>query len=54
MRIQVAGTRARLYVNGAREPCLIVNDLKLVPTNGNVALWVGSDTVAHFSNLTVH
>jgi len=54
MKVQVAGTTARLYVNGAREPCLIVNDLKLGPAHGSVALWVGSDTVAYFSNLTVH
>src|SRR6266850_216860 len=29
MRIVVEGTRARLFVNGADQPCLIVNDLKL-------------------------
>jgi hypothetical protein len=54
MKVQVAGTAARLYVNGAHEPCLIVNDLKPGPAHGEVALWIGSDTVAHFSNLTVH
>jgi hypothetical protein len=27
LRIEVAGTKARLYVNGAEQPCLIVNDL---------------------------
>jgi hypothetical protein len=53
MKVQVVGTTARLYVNGAREPCLIVNDLKLGHVQGNVALWIGSDTVAYFSNLTV-
>jgi hypothetical protein len=54
MTVQVAGTTARLYINGSREPCLIVNDLKLGPAHGKVALWVGSDTAAYFSNLTVH
>ena len=54
MRIQVDGTMARLYVNGAREPCLIVNDLKLGQTEGAIALWVGSDTVAYFSDLSVN
>jgi hypothetical protein len=54
MKVQVVGTTARLYVNGAREPCLIVNDLKLGHAQGAVALWVGSDTVAYFSNLTVN
>jgi hypothetical protein len=54
MKIEVLGTTARLYVNSAREPCLVVNDLKLGHTQGDVALWVGSDTVAYFSNLTVN
>jgi hypothetical protein len=54
IKIQVAGTKARLYVNGAREPCLIVGDLKLGHAQGQVSLWVGSDTVAYFSNLTVN
>jgi hypothetical protein len=54
MRIQVAGTTARLYVNGAPEPCLIVNDLKLGQSAGAIALWVGSDTVAYFSDLSVN
>jgi hypothetical protein len=53
MRVKVAGPTARIYVNGAREPCLIVNDLKLAPAQGKLALWVGSDTVAYFSELSV-
>ena len=44
---------SQLYVNGADQPCLIVNDLKLGDLNGQVALWTGSDTEAYFSNLTV-
>jgi hypothetical protein len=35
------------------QPCLIVNDLKLGETHGQVALWTGSNTEAYFSNLTV-
>jgi len=53
MKIVVAGTKASLYVNGAAQPSLIVNDLKLGETHGQVALWTGSDTEAYFSNLTV-
>src|SRR5262249_22656562 len=34
MRITVEGTKARLYVNGAAQPCLIVNDLKLGASKG--------------------
>ncbi len=29
MKIEVSGAKARLYVNGADQPCLLVNDLKL-------------------------
>jgi hypothetical protein len=53
MKIQVPGLRAQLYVNGAEQPTLIVNDLKQSPVNGAVALWVGPGTIAHFSDLKV-
>jgi hypothetical protein len=53
VKIQVAGTRARLYVNGAEQPVLMVNDLKQPSTNGAIALWVGTGTIAHFSELKV-
>jgi hypothetical protein len=53
MKIVVSGTKARLYVNGADQPCLIVNDLKLGDTRGQVALWAHPTTDAYFSNLTV-
>ena len=53
VKIQVAGSRARLYVNEAEQPALIVNDLKQSPVNGAIALWVGPGTIAHFSDLKV-
>jgi len=53
VKIVVSGTKASLYVNGAEQPTLIVNDLKLGETHGQVALWAGSDTEAYFSDLTV-
>ena len=53
VKIQVAGSRARLYVNGADQPALIVNDLKQPSTKGSIALWVGPGTIAHFSELKV-
>src|SRR3981189_911362 len=40
-RIVVNGTTARLFVHGAAQPCLIVNDMKLGDSEGAVALWVG-------------
>ena len=53
MRIEVEGVHARLYVNDAPQPCLIVNDLKLGDTRGLVGLWIGAGTEAYFSNLRV-
>lgn len=53
MRIEVAGTKARLYVNGAGQPCLIVNDLKLGDVRGQIGLWAFIATDAYFSNLKV-
>jgi hypothetical protein len=52
-RIEVEARRARLYVNGAEQPCLILNDLKLEPRDGGVALWVGPGTEGYFSNLKI-
>ena len=52
-KIEVEGSKARLYVNGAEQPCLIVNDLKLDAKKGGVALWVGPGTEGYFANLKV-
>lgn len=52
-KIEVEGRKARLYVDGAEQPCLIVNDLRLEPHEGGVALWVGPGTEAYFSNLKI-
>ena len=52
-RIAVDGTKARLFVHGAAQPCLIVNDLKLGDSEGAVALWVGPGTEGYFANLQV-
>jgi hypothetical protein len=52
-RIEVSGRTARLYVHGAEQPCLIVNDLKLEPKAGSVALWVGPGTEGYFANLKI-
>jgi hypothetical protein len=53
IKIVVAGTRAKLYVNGAEQPCLIVNDLKLGESRGPIALWSTVETDGYFSNLTL-
>lgn len=53
IKIVVAGTQARLYVNGADQPALVVNDLKLGKTHGQIALWAHSTTDAYFSDLSI-
>lgn len=53
MRVDVSGGIARLYVHGAAEPALVVNDLKLGTAGGNVALWIGPGTEGFFSNLRI-
>lgn len=53
VKIEVKGTTARLFVHGAAQPTLIVNDLKLGVTKGALGLWIGPGTVAHFTNLRV-
>lgn len=54
VRIEVQGDKARLYVHGAAQPTLIVNDLKHGPDQaGAIGLWIGYGTDAHFADLTI-
>lgn len=53
VKIEVMGTRARLFVNGASQPSLVVNDLKLGDGRGKIALWARISSEAYFSNLRV-
>jgi hypothetical protein len=54
LRIEVAGSIARLYVGGATQPTLIVRDLKHgADAHGTVGLWAGNGTNAHFRNLSI-
>jgi hypothetical protein len=53
VRIEVEGIRARLFVNGATQPTLIVNDLKMGETGGRIGLWIGDGTEAWFSDVKV-
>jgi hypothetical protein len=53
-RIEVEGPKARFYLNGAAQPALIVNDLKLgADAAGGVALWVGPEADGHFADIKV-
>lgn len=53
VRIDVKGATAQLFVHGASQPALLVDDLKLGAGRGALALWIGPETVAHFANLRV-
>jgi hypothetical protein len=53
MRIEVQGTRAKLYLNGASQPSLVVNDLKQGDRAGRIALWAHVTTDAYFGPISV-
>jgi hypothetical protein len=53
VKIEVRGEKASLYVNGVEQPTMLVNDLKQKQTKGAIALWIGTGTVAHFSNVRI-
>jgi hypothetical protein len=52
-RVVIDGAKVRLFVNGAVQPCLIVNDMKLGDSEGSVALWVGPGTEGYFADLKI-
>jgi len=53
LKIRVSGASARLFVNGAAQPCLVVTDLKHGVGAGRIALWAHVETDAYFGTLTV-
>lgn len=53
VKIMVHGNEARLYVQDAPQPALVVTDLKHGQSQGKIALWVGTESIAHFANLHV-
>lgn len=53
LRIEVSGRTARLYINAASQPALIVNDLKHRESHGAIGLWTRISVDAYFSNLRV-
>jgi hypothetical protein len=53
MKIVVAGATARLYVNGATQPTLVVTDLKRGASAGRIALWAHVETDAYFGEMVV-
>ncbi|MEM7307938.1 MAG: S41 family peptidase [Planctomycetota bacterium] len=53
MKVVVAGTEARLYVNRAAQPCLVVQGLKLGERSGRVAVWSHWTTQAYVRDVRV-
>jgi hypothetical protein len=53
VKIQIEGRSALLYAHGSGQPTLIVHDLKQPIEKGSVALWVGSGTIAYFTDLSL-
>ncbi|MBI4908644.1 MAG: hypothetical protein HY820_33805 [Acidobacteria bacterium] len=52
VKIEVRGAKARLYVHGNAQPTLLIDDVKTL-SKGQVALWIGPGTDAHFTNLKI-
>ena len=53
VRIEVAGRSAKLYLNGASKPSLVVDGLKGEDSHGAVRLWGFTDEAAYFSNVKI-
>lgn len=54
VRIEVKGAQAKLFINGHKQPFLIVNDLKHGPeASGAIGLWVDVGTEGYFSDLKI-
>lgn len=54
MRIEVEGQKAKLFLNNAKYPSLIVNDMKHgFGKEGSIGLWVGNYTEGYFKDLKV-
>jgi len=54
MRIEVKGKQAKLFLNGNKQPSLIVNDLKLGDNvSGAIGLWIDNGTEGYFNDLKV-
>lgn len=54
VKITVEGEKARLYVNGAEQPTLVINDVKSgAAASGKVALWIEGSTIGRFRNLKI-
>lgn len=54
LKIEVQGAKAKLYVNGGKQPVLVVNDLKHgAEAAGAIGLWVDVGTEGYFTDLCI-
>ena len=54
IKIEVKGEKAKLYLNGNRQPVLVVNDLKHgADGSGGIGLWVDVGTDGYFTDLQI-
>lgn len=54
IRVEVKGTKAKLFINNNKNATLVVNDLKLGENqNGSIGLWVGNYTEGYFKDLII-
>ncbi len=54
LKIIVLDNQAKLFVNNSKQPCLIVNDMKLGPNaTGSIALWVDGGTEGYFADVKI-
>ncbi len=53
MKIEVAGRQAKLYVNSAPRPVLVVDGLKGEDLRGGIGLWAAGGQDSYFSNVRI-
>jgi hypothetical protein len=53
MKIEVAGREAKLYVNSAPRPVLVVDGLKGEDLTGGIGLWASGNQENYFSNVRI-
>jgi len=52
LKIVIRGSQAKLHINGAAQPSLVVSDLKLgASQRGGIGYWIETGTVGYFSDL---
>lgn len=50
LRLEVKGTQARVFIDNAEQPSLVMNHLQIAPAGGTIALQGPKDQSAYFSN----